>query len=136
MVLRSGLVINKCIFNSVALSFFIFCIFLIVIFITILIFFIFFILLLICFLCIYYCVAFCSSFPFSGNFGSSLDSSFFLILLINVRVHTFCEGLYLRMLELGLKALIYFNNIGLKAIIRVSNKVLSGTKHVFAFRAH
>ena len=136
MVLRSGLVINKCIFNSVTLSFLIFYIFLITILITILIFLIFLILLLICFLYIYYYVTFCLSLPFSGNLSSSFGSSFFFILLINVRVHAFCKGLCLRTPKLGLKALICFNNISFKAVSGVSNKILSKAKHAFAFSIH
>jgi len=123
MVLRSSLVVNKRIFNSVALSF------LIAILIAI---FIFLILLLICFLYIYYRVVFCLSLPFI----SSLGSSFFLILLINVRIYAFCEGLCLRTPKPGLKALICLNNIGFKAVLGVSNKVLSRAKHAFAFGAY
>src|SRR6266705_2177339 len=105
MVLKSSLVINKRIFNSVTFSILIFRIFLITILITILIFLIFLILLLICFLYIYYYVTFCLSLPFSGNLSSSLSSSFFLILLINIRVYAFYKGLYLRTPKLGLKVL-------------------------------
>ena len=107
MVLRSSLVINKYIFNSVALSF------LITILIII---FIFFILLLIYFLYIYYCVIFYLSLPFI----SSLNSSFFLILLINVRIYAFYKGLCLRTPKLGLKALICLNNIRFKAVLGVN----------------
>ena len=113
MVLRSGSVINKYIFNSVTLSFLIFRIFLIAILITILIILI---LLLICFLCIYHYITFYLSLPFSSSLSSSLGSSFFLILLINVRVHAFYKGLYLRTPKPGLKALIYFKDIGFKAV--------------------
>jgi len=123
MVLRSSLVVNKRIFNSIALSF------LIAIIIAI---FIFLILLLIRFLCIYYRVIFCLSLPFI----SSLGSSFFLILLINIRIYTFYEGLYLRTPKLGLKVLVYLNNISFKAVSGVSNKVLSGAKHAFIFSAY
>ena len=131
-MLRSGLVINKCIFNSVILSFLIFCIFLIAILITILIFLIFLILLLIRFLCIYYYVAFYLSLPFS----SSPSSSLFLILFINIRIYAFYKGLYLKTPKPGLKALIYFKDISLKAVLGVSNKVLSGTKYAFIFGTH
>jgi len=123
MVLRSSLVVNKRIFNSIALSF------LIAILIAI---FIFLILLLIRFLYIHYRVIFYLSLPFSG----SLNSSSFLVLLINVRIYAFYEGLCLRTPKLGLKALICFNNIGFKAVLGVSNKVLSGTKHAFIFSAY
>jgi hypothetical protein len=121
-VLRSSLVVNKRIFNSIALSFLIFHIFLTAILI----------LLLIRFLYIYYRVIFCLSLLFSG----SPSSSFFLILLINVRIYTFYKGLYLRAPKLGLKALIYFNNISFKAVLGVSNKVLSGAKYAFIFSAY
>ena len=87
MVLRSSLVVNKRIFNSIALSFLIFYIFLTTILIAI---FIFLILLLICFLYIYYRVIFYLSLPFS----SSPSSSLFLILLINVRIYAFYKGVY------------------------------------------
>ena len=129
MVLRSSLVVNKHIFNSVALSFLIFYIFLTTILIAI---FIFLILLLIRFLYIYYRVIFYLSLPFSGSPSSSL----FLILLINVRIYAFYKGLYLRAPKLGLKALIYFNNISFKAVLGVSNKVLSGAKYAFIFGAY
>jgi len=133
MVLRSYLVINKRILNSVALSFLIFRIFLIAILIAILIFLI---LLLIRFLYVYYCITFYLSLPFSSSLSSSLSSSFFLILLINVRVYAFYKGLYLRTPKPGLKALIYFKDISFKAVLGVSNKVLSGTKHAFIFSAY
>ena len=126
MVLRSSLVVNKRIFNSVALSFLIFYIFLTAILIAI---FIFLILLLIRFLYIHYRVIFYLSLPFSGSPSSSL----FLILLINVRIYTFYKGLYLRAPKPGLKALIYFNNIGFKVVLGVSNKVFSEIKHAFIF---
>ena len=129
MVLRSSLIINKCIFNNVALSVFIFHIFFTAIFIAI---FIFFILLFICFLCIYYRVVFCLSLLFSGSPSSSL----FLILLINVRIYAFYKGFYLRAPKPGLKVLIYFNNIGFKAVSGVSNKVLSRAKYIFIFSAY
>jgi len=129
MVLRSISVINKRIFNSVALSFLIFYIFLIAILITILIILI---LLLIRFLYVYHHITFHLSLPFS----SSLGSSFFLILLINIRIHAFYKGLYLRTPKLGLKALVCFKDIGFKAVLGVSNKVLSGTKDAFTFGAY
>ena len=132
-MLRSSLVVNKRIFNSVALSFLIFYIFLTAILITI---FIFLILLLIHFLYIYYRVIFYLSLPFSGSPSSSLSSSLFLILLINVRIYAFYEGLYLRAPKPGLKALVCFNNIGFKAVSGVSNKVLSRAKHTFVFSAY
>ena len=122
-MLRNSLVVNKCIFNSIALSF------LIAILIAI---FIFLILLFIRFLCIYYRVIFYLSLPFSG----SLSSSFFLVLLINVKIYAFYKGLYLRTPKPGLKALIYFNDISFKAIIRVSNKIFSRTKYRFIFSAY
>ena len=128
-MLRSSLVINKRIFNSIAFSFFIFYIFLTTILIII---FIFLILLLIRFLYIYYHVIFYLSLPFSGSPSSSL----FLILLINVKIYAFYEGLYLRAPKPGLKALIYFNNIGFKVVLGVSNKVLSRAKHIFIFGAY
>ena len=128
-MLRSSLVVNKRIFNSITLSFLIFHIFLTTILITI---FIFLILLLIRFLYIYYRVVFYLSLPFSGSPSSSL----FLILLINVRIYAFYEGLYLRAPKLGLKALICFNNISFKAVLGVSNKVLSGAKYAFIFSAY
>ena len=132
-MLKSGSVINKRIFNSIALSFLIFRIFLIAILITIPIILI---LLLIRFLYIYHRVTFYLSLPFSSSLSSSLSSSFFLILLINVRVHAFCKGLYLRTPKPELKALIYFKDIGFKAVLGVSNKVLSRAKHAFAFSAY
>ena len=128
-MLRSSLVVNKYIFNSVALSFLIFYIFLTTILITI---FIFLILLLIRFLYIYYYIIFYLSLPFS----SSPSSSLFLILLINIKIYAFYKGLCLRAPKLGLKVLICFNNIGFKAVLGVSNKVLSGAKYTFTFGAY
>ena len=128
-MLRSSLVVNKRIFNSIALSFLIFYIFLTTILIAI---FIFLILLLIRFLYIYYRVVFYLSLPF----GSSPSSSLFLILLISVKIYAFYKGLYLRAPKLGLKVLIYFNNIGFKAVLGFSNKVLSGAKYAFIFSAY
>jgi hypothetical protein len=112
-------------FNSITLSFFIFLIFLITILIIIFIFLILLlILLLIYFLYIYYCIIFCLNFLFSG----SLSSSFFFILLINIRIHAFYKNFYLKMPKLKFKALIYFNNIsfcyGSKDTSGISNKTV------------
>ena len=129
MVLRSSLVINKYIFDSVALIYLIALIFLISILISILVsLLIFFILWLISFLYIYCCIApyiaFCwclfFSSSFGSSFGSSFDSSFVLILLINIKIYALCKGLYLRTTKLRLKALICFNNISFKAVLRIS----------------
>ena len=44
--------------------------------------------------------------------------------------------IYLRAPKPGLKALVYFNNIGFKAVLGVSNKVLSRAKYAFVFGAY
>jgi hypothetical protein len=130
VVLRSSLVVNKRIFNNIALSFLIF---LIIILIAIFIFLILlFILLLIRFLCIYCCIIFCLSLLFN----SSLSSSFFFILLINIRIYAFYKGLCLKTPKLRLKALVCFNNISFKIVLGVSNKVFNRTKHAFTFSVY
>jgi hypothetical protein len=57
-------------------------------------------------------------------------------LLVNVRINTLFKSSGLRPPELGLKALVRFDNVGFKLITRVSNKVLSGTKYMFVFGAY
>ena len=125
-MLKSSSVINKCIFNNIALSFLIFHIFLITILITI---FIFLIPLLIHFLYIHHHIIF----YLSLLFNNSLSSSLFLILLINIKIYTFCEGFCLKTPKLKLKAFVCFKDISFKVVLRVNNKVFSRTEHAFTF---
>ena len=68
--------------------------------------------------------------------SGSFSSSFFLVLLINVRINALYKGFGLGTSKPGLKALVPFNDVGFKAITRVSNKMLGGTKYAFAFGAY
>ena len=79
-----------------------------------------------------YYIAFRVSYRFNGSFGSS----FVLILLVNIRINALYKGFSLRTPKPGFKALIRFNNVGFKIVLRVSKKVLSGTKYIFIFGAY
>jgi len=68
--------------------------------------------------------------------NSSPGSSFFLILLINVRINALYKGFGLGTSEPGLKALVCFNDVGFKMVLGVSKKVFSGTKHALTFGAY